>query len=322
MTSSPNADAHPQAPDVDHESPTKPSQFQLVNVIKYALPLTVLLVVAAWLWTSYGNDQMFADLFQPPVVRVHGIVLINGKPLGNAEVTTVPLRKGLSGAFGMTDEKGRFSLHTLSRTKSLSGAYAGLHKVGVVAYQPTQQAFGSPTARTPMQFRNPNQSPLTITVSRNPDQNQEIRIELQGELAPPSPTPESDLLNGVLGEFDMNKNGKLEENEIPREGPASYLVNADANEDNTLDKSELLKSIRQQQQQSTTPANNMMQVGAGFIVGHIFNAHDKNEDGVLDGEEISTMPAENLEHSRVTEADRNNDGVVDREELIATVQDD
>jgi Ca2+-binding EF-hand superfamily protein len=66
----------------------------------------------------------------------------------------------------------------------------------------------------------------------------------------------------------------------------------------------------------------MMQVGAGFIVGHIFNAHDQNEDGVLDKEEVAKMPAENREHARIAKADLNNDGVIEREELTATVQDD
>lgn len=320
MTSSPNTDGNRQITSTDRATSAKPDQFHFLNVVKCVLPLAFLVLIAAGLWVSYGSEQMFTDLFEPPLVEAHGIVLINGTPLGHAEVTTIPLRKSLTGAFGTTDEKGRFSLRTLSRTKSLPGAYVGLHKVGVVAYQPTQQAFGSPTARTPMQFRNPNQSSLTITVSRNPDQNQEIRIELQGELAPVSATPESTRVSEVLEEFDLNKNGKLDANEIPQDGTASYLANADANGDNSVDKSELLNSMRQQPQ-STDSANNMMQVGAGFIVGHIFNAHDQNEDGVLDREEIAKMPAENRKHSRITEADLNNDGLVEREELTAAVQD-
>lgn len=320
MTSSPHTDSNLQTTSSDPATPAKPTHFRLFNVFKCALPLAFLVLIVAWLWVAYGNEQMFDDLFEPPLVEAHGIVLINGTPLSHAEVTTVPVRKSLTGAFGMTDEKGRFSLRTLSRTKSLLGAYAGLHKVGVVAYQPTQQAFGSPTARTPMKFRNPNQSSLTITVSRNPEQNQEIRIELRGELAPVSATPESTRVSEVLGEFDLNKNGKLDANEIPQDGPGAHLAKADANGDGSVDRIELLNSMRQQPQSTTSP-NNMMQVGAGFIVGHIFNAHDHNEDGVLDQEEIEKMPAETREHARITEADLNNDGVVEREELTAAVQD-
>ena len=61
----------------------------------------------------------------------------------------------------------------------------------------------------------------------------------------------------------------------------------------------------------------MMQVGAGFIVGHIFNAHDQNEDGVLDKEEVAKMPAENREHARIAKADLNNDGVVNNMDILA-----
>ena len=321
MTSSPDTNANLKTTSTDVAASAKPVQLRFANVFKCVLPLALLLLIAAWLWVLYGNEQMLSDLLEPPLVEAHGIVLMNGAPLGHAEVTTVPLRKSLTGAFGMTDAKGRFTLRTLSRTRSLPGAYPGQHKVGVVAYQPTQQAFGSPTARTPMQFRNPNQSPLTITVSSSPDQSQEIRIELEGELAPVSATPESTRVSEVLGEFDLNKNGKLEANEIPRDGAAAYLANADANGDSSVDEIELLNSIRQHPQPATS-ADNMMQVGAGFIVGHIFNAHDQNEDGVLDKEEVAKMPAENREHARIAKADLNNDCVIEREELTATVQDE
>lgn len=321
MTSIPDSEARSAVANVDPNPTNRKSAFRVANVIKFATPLAVLLTLGAWLWTSYGDEQVFTKLFQPPLIEAHGIVLINGEPLDNAEVITAPLRKGLSGAFGMTDKKGRFTLQTLSHTTALSGAYAGIHKVGVVAYQPTQQAFGSPATRTPMQFRDPNRSAVTITVSRNPAQNQDIRIELEGELIPISPTPEMLRVTAVLKQFDVNKSGQLEANEIPHEGQAAFLASADSDGNGILDQAELLDSIRRHSSQgSRNGPNGMTQIGAGFIVGHIFESHDNNDDGVLDKTEISEMSAENLRHSRANTADTNADGVVDRKELTAAIQ--
>jgi hypothetical protein len=98
----------------------------------------------------------------PDIAPVSGKVLVDGQPLTEGMVRTLP--KSGRGAKGMIQPDGTFALGTLSQD---DGATVGTHKVGIVAYEggipPGPEA--TPGKRLiPKRYFDPDSSGLTIDV--------------------------------------------------------------------------------------------------------------------------------------------------------------
>lgn len=81
--------------------------------------------------------SMVGCLEKPPEVKfdtvpASGTVKLDGKPLANAGLMFIPATGGkTAGAYGMTDENGKYELTTGAGQKSYKGAVAGDYKVCV-----------------------------------------------------------------------------------------------------------------------------------------------------------------------------------------------
>jgi hypothetical protein len=67
-------------------------------------------------------------------VPVSGIVTFNGKPVSNARIVATPVLENsaspLTSSYGITDEKGFYSLRSIKNDQS--GAVVGLHRIRIV----------------------------------------------------------------------------------------------------------------------------------------------------------------------------------------------
>lgn len=167
------------------ESPGGKS-LQIGNVLKIVVPAFVILAGAFVFFGLFDGAQRLANLMKPSRVSVTGRVLFNDEPLPNAEIATQPVKPGLRGAIGTTDEQGRFKLMTHIDGEFLEGAYQGEHRVTVIRRH-NVSTLGPPPLMTPEQYASFDSSPLRIEVS----QEHSVVLRLQGELspAPPSPPP-------------------------------------------------------------------------------------------------------------------------------------
>src|SRR5262245_9288608 len=134
---------------------------------------------------------------RPAIVPVDGIILLDDKPLPNAEVQFVPMERGLGAEFiaaGTTDEHGRFTLSCNGQT----GACACENRVIIADASPPESARGQSGASQaemsrfyaglknrpiPVDYSTAARSPLAVTV--NADKG-EYRIELKRYLTTPS----------------------------------------------------------------------------------------------------------------------------------------
>src|SRR6478609_9449690 len=64
----------------------------------------------------------------PKTVPASGVVTLDGKPVDGAQVVLVPAAEGKTGAFGVTNSSGRFSLRAYEEK---DGAIPGEYKVQV-----------------------------------------------------------------------------------------------------------------------------------------------------------------------------------------------
>ncbi len=142
--------------------------------------LVLLLIVTAYGYLVYlgGADKLRA-LTRPPIVEVKGQVFWNGRPLPNAILATQPERQGLPAAFGTSDADGNFTLTTHADGQSWEGAVAGKHRVTVTGHKKAPPPKPSYLV-TPEIYQNFESTPLTIEVSKDPEDNLQVRLELEG----------------------------------------------------------------------------------------------------------------------------------------------
>lgn len=76
--------------------------------------------------TTVGCGSAGGNL--PKTVPASGVVTLDGKPVDGAQVILVPAAEGTTGAFGVTDSSGRFSLRAYDQKP---GAIPGEYKVRV-----------------------------------------------------------------------------------------------------------------------------------------------------------------------------------------------
>ena len=127
---------------------------------------------------------------RPAIVPVEGVILLDDKPLPNAEVQFIPMERGLGAEFiavGTTDEHGRFTLSCNGQ----AGACACENRVLIADASPPESARGQSSASQaemsrfyaglknrpiPVDYSTAARSPLAVTVSAAKG---EYRIELQ-----------------------------------------------------------------------------------------------------------------------------------------------
>lgn len=120
---------------------------------------TSLLLCLAWLVVSCGGDNSI-------IVPVSGIVTLDGKPLGNANVQFQPMAQGKEnpgyGSFAVTDNAGRFELAISSQQLQKQGAVVGRHRVSITSSQDQTEfdpKIGSPDGGTPKSRIKPEKVP-------------------------------------------------------------------------------------------------------------------------------------------------------------------
>jgi len=148
------------------------------------LPLWGLIGLAALTAAGCGGGR-------PPVTEVEGVVLLNGKPLPNAQVEFLPELSKFGAemnSMAVTDENGRFRL--TCNYLQLPGAVVGKHKV-TVGEAPTPQEFRGMDAASqgrytqymaglknrpiPDEYGSISKTPLTIEVTAD---KKEYKLEL------------------------------------------------------------------------------------------------------------------------------------------------
>ncbi|MBW3596508.1 MAG: DUF4198 domain-containing protein [Planctomycetes bacterium] len=165
----------------DPSSPGK-SKFRLRNVLMVVVPVAIFAGGALALARFGDLDVMMERLTRPALAPVRGQVLYNGQPLRGGQIMTWPASGRGRSAIGWTDDEGRFTLQTDIRGEYTEGATVGEHRVTVTAYE-LISAPAAPPLLTPAKYASAETTPLTITVRRNPEENQ-FQLTLEGE--PPS----------------------------------------------------------------------------------------------------------------------------------------
>ncbi|MDR2169853.1 MAG: carboxypeptidase-like regulatory domain-containing protein [Planctomycetaceae bacterium] len=105
--------------------------------------------------------------------RVTGVVLLDGKPLGNAAITFYPAEAG-SPAVGMTDASGRYELAV---SHSVKGAVPGKYKVTISTEQSERPDYS--TKETKIIPAIPESVPKKLTDQNTTDLIKEIKSGTQ-----------------------------------------------------------------------------------------------------------------------------------------------
>ena len=180
QTIPPTADADPAGPgDASGDAPPAEGRSASLSprrLLVVIVPLLVLFGGAFAFFGQFNGAEWLAGLTRPPLVAAGGRVLYNGEPLEGALVTTTPTRSGLKPSIGVTDGEGRFRLMTDVEGTYAEGAYAGTHRVTVSKHDKPKGA-SPPPLLTPDRYNSPQETPLTITVTRSPEEN-EFPLEL------------------------------------------------------------------------------------------------------------------------------------------------
>lgn len=159
-------------------APPEPT-FRVWRVLLIVFPAALIAALAVAFFGFLDGWALIQSLTRPPLVPVTGKVLYNGSPLANARIWTQPLKPGLRGSIGFTDDEGRFKLEFDDKGRWVDGAFVGEHKVTVAGYGP-QRGPAPPDLLTPPQYEQFDTTPLRITVTPDPAKN-DFTLELQGE---------------------------------------------------------------------------------------------------------------------------------------------
>ncbi len=249
----------PQLDDIiaNSDDPNAAPAVDLGSLPMIVIPAVVILGGAIALWVLRDS------IFPPRLVQVSGIVYMNGEPLANANIRTLPFNfaageaSGLNDAEGVSDTEGRFTLSTFEGGEPLEGAYVGDHKVTVAVTEPGPGGFGVVTL-SPAEYADSTTTTLRIAVSSSADENQSFKLELEGEIK--GRKTDDAISGGTQGmmqmgagmmvgraftEGDSNKDGKLDQKEIKaldeQDRKQMKLAEADTNKDGFVDREELNK---------------------------------------------------------------------------------
>jgi hypothetical protein len=175
------------APELSSERAVDPSPaggavFRIGTVLKILLPAVIILGGGFLFFGVLDGVKWATDLTKPSIIPVTGKVLFNGEPLPQAEIATRPVKPGLRGANGTSDDQGQFTLFTDVDGEFEKGAYAGTHRVTVIRRH-NVATFGPAPAMTPEVYTSFDTSPLEINVS----QGAGIELRLEGKASEPPP---------------------------------------------------------------------------------------------------------------------------------------
>lgn len=162
------------------------STFRMGAVAKLLAVVVIMMVAAFVVLGPLDGVTWITNALKPKLVPVTGQVFFNGEPLSNAEITTQPVRKGLRGANGLSDENGRFRLITDVDGEFVEGAYVGQHQVAVIRRHDVI-TFGPAPSLTPEKYTSFGTSQLQITVGN--EQAVELRLEGEASKAPQAMPP-------------------------------------------------------------------------------------------------------------------------------------
>lgn len=159
-------------------APREPS-FRVWRVLLIVVPAALIAALVVAFFGFLDGWTLIQSLTRPPLVPVTGKVLYNGQPLANARIWTQPLKPGLRGSVGFTDDEGTYKLEFDDKGRWVEGAFVGEHKVTVAGYGP-QRGPAPPDLLTPPRYEQFDTTPLRISVTPDPTKNVFI-LELEGE---------------------------------------------------------------------------------------------------------------------------------------------
>ena len=148
--------------------------------MKHSAVYCLLICFAATLGCNSAGSNL------PKTVPASGIVTLDGKPVDGAQVVLVPANEGITGAFGVTNSSGHFSLRAYDEK---DGAIPGEYKVQVskTIQVKIEGAKGSVDGGDPVRFEygvpakytGAKTSGLTVTI---PDSgNRDINLALSSK---------------------------------------------------------------------------------------------------------------------------------------------
>lgn len=173
------AQTAPRGAQVTESKPgaARPVRFRTIPVLAVVL-IAVLIVGLIAAGAFFEWDRRIAGWFAPPLVPAAGrVVYQDGTPVTTGQIQTAPIGRNLRGAYGTIDPEGRFTLMTDMAGRYVEGAYAGPHKVAVVATGATIPGAGVEYL-VDSKYASLTQTPLQIELTRDPEQNQfELTVE-------------------------------------------------------------------------------------------------------------------------------------------------
>lgn len=144
--------------------------------------IVVLLLIAVmgracYVWIDGGDEfdlRRFAFLGEQELVYydVQGTVSFNGTPVDHGHVEAIPLKKEgqPDRIIGPIQEDGSFELYSDVGGKLTPGAVAGKYKLLLIVHHPTRP-LEAPSPILPDEYYDESKTPIEITVTSDPQQN-------------------------------------------------------------------------------------------------------------------------------------------------------
>ena len=294
----------------------KPLMFRVI------VPLVIFVAAGAVVWSFFGGGDFLAGLGKTPFVEAEGIVRLNGRPLPGAEIRVYNENDELPFATGFAASDGRFQLYTEVDYRLRKGAYAGRAQVVVVLHRAGRGVSNAGILAVPAKYADRKKTPLKIELSTDPELNSDIRLELFGQ-PEQTASAERGKVDRLIERYDKNQDEKLQVDEWKKADTedAELLAQADGNDDQVISVPELRRAFRRMLSRGTLATDDRSNTTrAGFVVVHMFRTYDKDENRVLDAEEIGAISDDDRKQARIGQADRDGDGSVTRRELVDTLQ--
>ena len=178
-------------PDAQSSSAETPSVKEGSSPVSIAV-LCILAGVTAWacyVWVT-GEDgfdiRRFAMVGERQIdfYDVDGEVFFNDESVRVGHVAAVPVvdRYGLTRVIGPITDRGTFEFYTEVDGRLTKGVPVGEYKLLLMVSHPSP-GLGAPSPMLPPQYYDPARTPLSMTVTSDPDGNH-ITIKEHGELLP------------------------------------------------------------------------------------------------------------------------------------------
>lgn len=169
MSEEESTNTGPDESPTDNATPAK-SSVSVGRIMLIVVPIALIFVVAVVGFGLFDGAKILSNMMLPARVAATGQVMWRGQPLAGGELQTQHEEEEVTGAAGFLDDQGRFHLQTQVDGDYKDGAFVGEHKVTVTLYPATQQTPGIPPL-TPKRFASFDTTPLTIVVSKSPNEN-------------------------------------------------------------------------------------------------------------------------------------------------------